>query len=124
MKWKRNKKEFPYDLDELKELSEPSPVRTWVNLFLMHMHKEHLENVVLKKSEGIPPISYEDEVPEGGFDFDKIINRLKVMSGLDPETFKKPREGNIRVNISGRDYIIKTTFLDSYDDSKCEITMS
>jgi len=62
-------------------------------------------------------------VPPGGFDFDRIINRLKVLSGLDPVTFKKPRHGKIALLVQGTPYDVSTTFVDSAADSQCTITM-
>jgi hypothetical protein len=124
MKGKRDKRKDSIELDELRELSDPVPAKEWVNLLFMHMFKTHLESFTLKKSEGIPPIPLEDELPEGELDFNKIINRLKVMSGLDPTTFKKTYEGNIRMCVHGIWCTVKTTFVDSDDDSKCEITIS
>jgi len=125
MKWKKDKLKDSFDLDKLKECSDGlTPAKKWVNLFLQHMFESHLVSFTLKKSEGIPSIPLEDKLPEGELDFIKIINRLKVMSGLDPVTFKKPHEGNIPIGIHGIWYTAKTAFIDSEDDSKCEITIS
>ena len=124
MKRKKDKRKDSIEPDELKECSNGlTPAKKWVNLFLQHMFESHLKSVILKKSEGIPPIHLEDELPEGELDFNKIINRLKVMSGLDPVIFKKLYEGNIPMCIYGIWYNAKTTFIDSDNDSKCEITI-
>ena len=112
------------DLDELKELTESSPGKVWVNLFLLDLFRRKIESCTLSRSQGIPSIPFEEEVPEGGFDFTKIINRLKVMSGLDPVVFKTQQEGKIPLGIGGIYYTATTTFVDSDKDSKCTITIS
>jgi hypothetical protein len=112
------------DLDELKELANRNPAAVWVNLLLLHMYKSNLESFTLKKSEGIPLIPHRDEVPEGELDFTKIINRLKVMSGLDPVVYKEQHEGKISLCFCGIWHNVKTTFIDSDDDSTCVIIMS
>lgn len=109
------------DLDELKELTEASPAKTWVNLFLLHLCEDPSGSFTFQKSKGIPPVSHEEEVPPGGFDFDKIINRLKVMAGLDPVVYAEPRKGRISLCIQGIGYHLDTTFVDSSTDSRCEI---
>lgn len=124
MRRKRNKLNVNVDLDELKVLANRSPAKAWVNLLLMHIYKSHIESFTLKKSEGIPLIPLRDEVPKGELDFAKIINRLKVMSGLDPVVYKEQHEGKISLGIGGIYYTAKTTFIDSDDDSKCVIIMS
>jgi hypothetical protein len=113
----------PIDPNELKVLSERSPVKVWVNLLLLHMYKDSVSSLVLQKSKGIPPIPLEEEVPPGGFDFDKIINRLKVMSNLDPIACPKPCQGEFPLMIQGVPYTVSTTFVDTGADPRCEITM-
>ena len=87
MKRKKDKQKGSIEIDELKELSIRNPVKTWVNFLFMHMSKNHLENFTLKKSQGIPSIPLEDQLPEGELDFTKIINRLKVMSIILPKNW-------------------------------------
>jgi hypothetical protein len=111
-------------MDELKVIRDPHPAKMWVNSLFEHMFKNHLKSFTLSKTEGIPSIPFEDELPEGELDFTKIINRLKIMSGIDPTTYKEPHEGNIQMGIHGIWYTVKTTFIDSDGDSKCEITIS
>ena len=110
------------DLNELKELSAASPAKVWVNLLLLHICKDSGSSLTLQKSKGIPSIPLEEEVPPGELDFDRIINRLKVMAGLDPVTYREPRKGRISLTIGGTWYHGNATFVDSVADSQCEIT--
>lgn len=111
------------DPDKLMELSDASPIKTWVNLLLLHMYRDSLSTLTLQKSKGIPSIPLEEEVPPGELDFDRIINRLKVMSGLDPVVFKEPRQGEISLTIHGTGYTVSTTFVDSGTNPRCELTV-
>jgi hypothetical protein len=106
------------------DLSDQVPEKVWVNLFLLDMFRSKRESVTLNRSQGIPSIPLEDEVPEGGLDFDKIMNRLKVMSGLDPIVYRTRREGKFSLGVSGIYYTARTTFVDSDKDSMCTITIS
>jgi len=119
----RRKRKDSIDLDELKELRARSPVKTWVNLLLLHICKDAVGSFTLQKSKGIPPIPFEEDVPPGGFDFDKIINRLKVMSGLDPVVFKEPHQGEIPLTIGDTLHTVSTTFVDAGTNPRCELTM-
>jgi len=124
---RRRKKTIDFteiDLNALKELQEASPAKAWVNLFLLHMCRDSVSSLTLQRSKGIPPIPLEEEVPPGGFDFDRIINRLKVLAGLDPVIYKEPRKGKISLCIQGTWYHLDTTFTDSVADSQCEITVT
>lgn len=120
---RERKRKESIDLNELKELREASPVKTWVNLLLLHISRESVNSFTLNRSNGIPPIPFDEEVPPGGFDFDKIINRLKVMSNLDPVHFKTPRKGAIHLTIHGIQCKVDLTFFDSQANSRCEMTM-
>jgi hypothetical protein len=122
---RRRKKTIDFteiDLNALKELREASPAKVWVNLLLLHMCRNSVSSLTLQRSKGIPPIPLEEEVPPGGFDFDRIINRLKVLAALDPVAYKEPRKGKISLCIHGTWYDLETTFTDSVGDSRCEIT--
>jgi hypothetical protein len=127
MLWKKKRQidKVEIDLDALKELTESSPpAKRWVNCLLEHMFRTKIESFVLSRSEGIPSIPFDDGLLEGELNFTQIINRLKVMSGLDPVVFKTQREGKVPLNIGGIDYTATTTFIDSDEDSKCSIAMS
>ncbi|MCU0917278.1 MAG: hypothetical protein MUC88_22345, partial [Planctomycetes bacterium] len=98
------------------------PAKHWVNLLLLHMYHS-VDHLTLRRSQGIPSLPLDDDLPLAELDFDKIINRLKVLSGLDPVTFREPRRGKVRLCISGTWYRVDTVFTDTAADSQCEITM-
>jgi hypothetical protein len=81
------------DLDELGELVDTTPVKSYLNLLLIEMAGHGEEELMLRQSTPLPwPEGYdEEELPA----FSTVINRLKVMSGLDPVIYHAPREGKI-----------------------------
>ena len=109
-------------LTEVKGTCTPSI--SWVNSLLMHMYRDSISDFSLSKSKGIPSIPLQDELPEGELSFDRIINRFKVLSGLDPITFAEAREGHIELVLGGTRYSAKTLFDDSADDPTYQINMS
>jgi len=122
---KRRKKKDSIDEAELTEL-EPNryPVKAWVNLLLMHILKDDPGTFTLEKSQGIPAIPLEEEVPDGELSFEGIINRLKTMSGLDPIQYKDQQSGSIRIGVGGLWYTANTIFNDSSNNPSCSITLS
>ena len=111
------------DLDELKILSAAFPAKTWVNLLLLHMSKDSLSTYTLKQSQGIPPVPHEEDLPDGEISFERIINRLKVMAGLDPIKFTEPKKGSFSICVQGHWFTFNTIFNDSSDNPTCSITM-
>ena len=53
-------------------------------------------------------------------DMAKVVNRLKVMCGLNPVTLAKATEGQIRFNCLGKDFLANCRF-DDAGEVKCSI---
>lgn len=111
------------EIDELVPRAQMKPVRKWVGLFLIHMHQKSIDSFTLQKSKGIPAFPLDDEVSKEEITFTKIINRLKVMCGLDPVVYSNPQEASTMINICGKVYQIKTTFSDNTEDQLCNIQL-
>ena len=121
----RRKKKNLTDVVELTELKpNRSLANAWVNLLLMHIWKDDLGTFTLEKSKGIPPVPLEEEVPDGELNFESIINRLKIMSGLDPIKYKDQQSGSIQLGLGGLWYTANTIFNDSSNNPSCSITLT
>jgi hypothetical protein len=121
----RRKKKDSIDEVELTVLERNrNPAKAWVNLLLLHILKNDLGTFTLEKSKGIPAIPLEEEVPDGELSFEGIINRLKIMSGLDPIKYKDQQSGSIQIGFGGLWYIANTIFNDSSNNPSCSITLS
>lgn len=121
---KRIKPKNTIILHELKRLTLENPVKTWINLLLLYMYKDSIDVYKLDQSKGIPPIPHEEELPDGELSFEGIINRLKIMSDLDPVKCKKPKESSFPLILSGNEYLVKVLFDDNNDKSTCIITFT
>ena len=53
--------------------------------------------------------------------FELIVNRLKVMSDLDPVTYPSPLHGRIGLTVRGEPYDVEVGFDDTADNGTCEI---
>lgn len=111
-------------LDKLVALSCPSKAESWVNLLLLHMYKDSIKTYILDNSQGIPPIPHDEELPDGELNFESIINRLKVMVGLDPVKYKTPKKGSVSLGLGGIWYTANMIFDDSNDKPSCSITLT
>jgi hypothetical protein len=99
----------------LEELAPSTPTIKFVNMMLYSMSITQTSIRVLRKSEPIEPLTLNGETfqpPE----LLQITNRLKVMSSLNPVHYKTETRGNIRLTVTGKEYIVRTTFNDEIDD--------
>lgn len=117
------------DLDcsrtDIKVVDLSTPAVSWVNSLLMYLYKNSVSDFTLKKSEGIPPVPLEDdELPKGEITYDQIINRLKILSGLDPISYAEVKKGYHKLLIHGKSYTANMIFDDSEDGPACQISMS
>jgi hypothetical protein len=108
--------------EEIVPSDKLTPARQWVNLLLIHMHQDSIDSIMLQKSKGIPTFPLDVEVSKTELTYTKIINRLKVMSGLDPKVYKTVKDGIVSIRIGDTNYDIKTTFDDANDQS-CNIAL-
>jgi len=85
------------------------------------MHEASIESFFLQKSKGIPSFPLEEEVPREAITFAEIIDRIKLMCGLDPVRYKDEKEGSVVIRICDKDYTVRTTFNDTATDQSCRI---
>ena len=115
--WIRRKR--PVDDLALGVAAPATPVIRYVNLLLLTMHKENSLTRELHASTGLPPLEIDGERLAPG-QFDKVINRLKILCRLDPVTYPAPTEGTTSIGIYGRDYALVCLF-DDQSDRRCVI---
>jgi hypothetical protein len=86
------------DLNTLIEAAADNPVKRYVNLLIMDMVAREIAERTFSEAE-LPPgfEDFDDTLPQ----FAVVVNRLKVMSGLDPVMYKMPREGRIELVVQG-----------------------
>jgi hypothetical protein len=112
--------DVPGAMMEIEEgTADKPPAVRYANLLLYYMVKNNTGTQVLSESESLPPLAEEVAPPP----FDRLLNRLTVMSGLDPVTYPAPVEGSISLSVAGAMFRAKTMFDDASND-RCRISMT
>lgn len=99
-----------------------SPSIAYVNCMVLKMIKKNIDEVILAEKDDLMGLLGKEEcigneevfriLPE----YRKIVNRIKVLSGLNPVRYKEEKMGKFNVKTDGQDYKIETTIgvKDSY----------
>lgn len=96
------------------------PVIRYLNVFLADLVAKTAE-ITVCASQNFPPLpGYRDEVPL----FTQVTNRLKVLSNLDPLTYKKIVNGSFEHKVRDRCYCIVATFSDCEGDPWCRLAVA
>jgi hypothetical protein len=101
-----------------------SPATTPVSRYLKSLLSEIVTSgreATLNASEGLPSVSgYKDAPPP----FGQVVNRLKVLSGLDPLPYRKVVSGGFEHTVRDHSFRIATTFNDGGNDAWCRVTVA
>ncbi len=103
-------------------LLEASPNVVYVNELLSKMIAENINEVKLTEEDYLMNVldlkknTYNEETVKELPEYRKIVNRIKVLSGLNPVHYKEEKMGKFSVRTNGQDYKIETTIgvKDSY----------
>ena len=114
--FKRKSYDRPGDIEQL---AHSSPPIRYVNIMLCQMCKAHAPVRILHSGEALSPVSL------GGCTIEPpslatVLNRLKVMSGLNPVHFDSEVHGKIQLRIGSQDFLLRTTFNDDAEE-QCKI---
>lgn len=111
---RRKVEQFPFQLDT-------RPPCIYANCLILEMFDRREAERILRGSEPLtPPAHYSStELP----DFVAVVNRLKVISELDPVAYSEPRSGKCVMKIRGVDVILHTEFHDTGDDPRVHVRM-
>jgi len=93
-----------------------NPVILYVNLMLFAAAGNADRTLELRRDSPLPDVGEGVPTP----DMAKVVNRLKVMCGLNPVTLAKATEGQIRFNCLGKDFLANCRF-DDAGEVKCSI---
>ncbi|NLX22984.1 MAG: hypothetical protein GXY55_15125 [Phycisphaerae bacterium] len=95
-------------------LVETNPTKIYVNCLILHLYDGDRHPCVLRPSEPLPEVPHYDldEQPP----IQRVVNRLKVMAGLDPVHFPQPRDGRIELQIRVAKCFLHVRFNDTGPD--------
>ena len=104
------------------EMAEWSPNIVYVNELILKMIAENINEVVLTEKQDLMNMLdneknfYNEEGVRELPAYGKVINRMKVVNGLDPVYYKEEKMGKFNVNTDGQFYKFETTIgvKDSY----------
>ena len=98
------------DLQTLIEAADTHPAKRYTNLLLMDMLAKGLQERTLSADEPLPGFEHFDNtLPQ----FAVVVNRLTVMSGLDPIQYKTPRDGRFDLIVQGAPFGVFARFDDA-----------
>jgi hypothetical protein len=108
-------------LDKLMEAAEDTPLVRYVNCILIDMHQRGMSSRELRQSEPLPSLdTLRCSTPT---DFSHVLNRLKVMSDLNPVTYPEPVDGRFKVQMLGKRFKVEARFDDNPEDPYVRLEM-
>ena len=98
-----------------------SPATQYVNMLLYGMFQNGVGSRILRRSEPLLPLAAPGSALQPP-PLDAVVNRIKVMAGLNPVIYSTPAEGTIRLTIGETECRVFCRFDDSTDD-RCTVRM-
>lgn len=105
------------------DLDESSDRIEYVDALLKMMLKKSLFSLRLTASEPLPRIENADGSADSPPNYQAVINRLKVMSRLDPIAYPTPVQGKIEVPCGSHILVYETHFEDKASPPVCQINL-
>jgi len=90
---------------------ETRPAVCYTNLLFLDLAEDLGREWLLRRSQPLP-------VPAAGTspadlpDFAHVVNRLKILCGLDPVNYPRPVEGTIKLRVGAADVVVQARFND------------
>jgi type IV pilus assembly protein PilB len=112
------------NLDQLAASSEEAPVIKLANLILVQAIKERASDIHIEPFEKMVRLRYRidgaliDKVPPPKNLQIALASRLKIMSCLDIAERRLPQDGRMRVEVAGRDFDLRVSFLPTVHGEK------
>lgn len=102
------------------------PVICYVNCLLVGMCRttDRSRTIRIRQSEPMPPqtpLHFTEPIETS--DYSKVINRLKIMSDLNPITYQEPMEGRFSLTALGKEWQARVHFEDTADDPWFSLTL-
>lgn len=97
-----------------------SPVARYVNVLVSRL-ADHGGTITLKASDQLP---LEGECSGAAPAYTQVVNRLKVLSGLDPVGYPQPVSASFEQVIRGTRHRIETRFDDRSTNPQCQLLLA
>jgi type IV pilus assembly protein PilB len=112
------------NLDQLAASTEDAPVIKLANLILVQAIKDRASDIHIEPFEKMVRLRYRidgallDKVPPPKNLQIPLLSRLKIMSCLDIAERRLPQDGRMRVQVAGRDFDLRVSFLPTVHGEK------
>jgi type IV pilus assembly protein PilB len=112
------------NLDQLAASTEDAPVIKLANLILVQAIKDRASDIHIEPFEKMVRLRYRidgallDKVPPPKNLQVPLLSRLKIMSCLDIAERRLPQDGRMRVQVAGRDFDLRVSFLPTVHGEK------
>ena len=119
------------DVDSLDPITVKPPAERYVLLWLVAMFEAGGRRCTFRRSTPFPSLAELDASkdlldvapPPASVAFDDVLKKLKPMANLEPVVYKDVKEGDIELNINGRQAVAHLRFDECADDPWCEVSM-
>ncbi|GJQ59067.1 MAG: type II/IV secretion system protein [Candidatus Scalindua sp. AMX11] len=105
------------DIEQLKELANDAPVKTFVNMILLQAVIDHASDIHLETFENSFRVRYRidgqlvEKIPVPPSFTNGILSRIKVLAEMDIAERRLPQDGRIMINIRGHSVDIRVSTL-------------
>ncbi|MDR4504466.1 MAG: GspE/PulE family protein [Candidatus Scalindua sp.] len=105
------------DIEQLKELANDAPVKTFVNMILLQAVIDHASDIHLETFENNFRVRYRidgqlvEKIPVPASFTNGIVSRIKVLAEMDIAERRLPQDGRIMINIRGNSVDIRVSTL-------------
>ena len=108
----------------MKDTMGDNPVIRYVNMLLTDMVARDLPSVTLRPTECPPILEHsKSSGPKDPPEFQKLVNRLKIMSGLNPVQSPTPISGSFDLSLGDNSFTVTIHFEDKTEDPFCTIEL-
>ena len=103
--------------------SHAHPVIRYVDDLLWQLRSDASGSVSLRASEPLPHIQGDAQAVSDDVSYETVVNRLKVLCGLQPITYAKSAQGKFERDVRDRKLRVRCRFTDSGPDASCSINV-
>lgn len=97
---------------------ETRPAVCYTDLLFLDLAKDLGREWLLRRSQPLP-VPTTGGLPGDPPDFAHVVNRLKILCGLDPVSYPRPIEGTIELVVGGIHVVVRACF----DDVEGEVRL-
>ncbi len=111
------------EVDGIERVSRPDPVVRYVNLTLYNMVKDDETTLAISSTNPLPRLRASSSEYYEAPRFLSVVNRFKVMGGLNPVIYHEPTSSRFELRIAGEAYEVSCCFVDGEGEQTVTINI-